>query len=84
MLILKCPYCGVACDETELDAGGEAHLTRHGPGSSDNAFEEYMFMGKTHAAFISSGGGMPMGVESGSMQPVTRRRLKYLEHILRK
>ena len=23
MLILTCPYCGVACDETELSAGGE-------------------------------------------------------------
>ncbi|SMX22420.1 sarcosine oxidase subunit delta [Boseongicola aestuarii] len=44
MLILKCPYCGVACDETELHAGGEAHLTRHGPGSSDADFEEYLFM----------------------------------------
>ncbi|MEO0915828.1 MAG: sarcosine oxidase subunit delta [Pseudomonadota bacterium] len=43
MLILTCPYCGVACDETELQPGGEAHLTRHGPGSSDEEFENYLF-----------------------------------------
>ena len=43
MLILTCPYCGVACDETELTAGGEAHLTREGPGASDDAFEAYLF-----------------------------------------
>ena len=44
MLILTCPYCDIDCDETELHAGGEAHLTRHGPGSSDAEFEEYLFM----------------------------------------
>ena len=44
MLILDCPYCGVAADETELHASGEAHLTRHGPGSSDDDFEDYLFM----------------------------------------
>ncbi|NND18943.1 MAG: sarcosine oxidase subunit delta [Silicimonas sp.] len=44
MLILKCPYCCVDCDETELSPGGEAHLKRHGPGSEDDAFEEYLFM----------------------------------------
>ncbi len=43
MLILTCPYCGVACDETELAPGGEAHLTRYGPGSSDEDFESYLF-----------------------------------------
>ena len=43
MLILTCPYCGVACDETELAPGGEAHLTREGPGASDEAFEAYLF-----------------------------------------
>ena len=43
MLILTCPYCGVDCDETELSAGGEAHIKRHGPGASDEAFEEYLF-----------------------------------------
>lgn len=43
MLILTCPYCGIRCDETDLHAGGEAHLTRHGPGSSDEEFEDYLF-----------------------------------------
>ena len=44
MLILTCPYCGIACDETELAPGGEAHLKRYGPGSSDEEFEGYLFM----------------------------------------
>lgn len=44
MLILTCPYCGVACDETELAPGGEAHLKRFGPGASDEDFEGYLFM----------------------------------------
>ena len=44
MLILHCPYCGVDADETELAPGGEAHLTRYGPGSSDDAFEGYLFL----------------------------------------
>jgi len=43
MLILHCPNCGIDADETELHAGGEAHLTRHGPGSSDDEFETYLF-----------------------------------------
>ena len=43
MLILTCPYCGIRADETELAPGGEAHLTRHGPGSSDAEFEAYLF-----------------------------------------
>ena len=44
MLTLQCPYCGVMAEETELSAGGEAHLKRFGPGSSDADFETYMFM----------------------------------------
>jgi sarcosine oxidase subunit delta len=44
MLILHCPNCGVDAEETELSAGGEAHLTRFGPGSSDEDFEEYLFL----------------------------------------
>ena len=43
MLTLKCPYCGVQCDETELTPGGEAHIKRFGPGSSDADFETYLF-----------------------------------------
>jgi sarcosine oxidase subunit delta len=44
MLTLNCPYCGVDADETELAPGGEAHLKRFGPGSSDTDFEAYLFM----------------------------------------
>ncbi|KIC08262.1 sarcosine oxidase subunit delta [Leisingera sp. ANG-M1] len=44
MLILECPYCGVKAEETELAAGGEAHLKRFGPGSSDDEFHDYLFM----------------------------------------
>ncbi|MFQ6548731.1 sarcosine oxidase subunit delta [Aestuariibius sp. 2305UL40-4] len=44
MLILRCPYCGVEADETELAPGGEAHLKREGPEASDEAFEEYLFL----------------------------------------
>lgn len=43
MLILTCPYCGVAADESELAPGGEAHLKRATVGDSDEAFETYMF-----------------------------------------
>ena len=43
MLVLKCPYCGVLADETELTPGGQAHLTREGPGSNDAAFHDYLF-----------------------------------------
>jgi sarcosine oxidase, subunit delta len=43
MLLLTCPHCGVAAEETEFAPGGEAHLKRHGPGSTDDDFEAYMF-----------------------------------------
>lgn len=43
MLLLTCPNCGAACEETELAPGGEAHLKRFGPGSSDDAFSDYLF-----------------------------------------
>ena len=44
MLILECPYCGVNADETELHAGGEAHLKRFGPEATDEEFEGYLFV----------------------------------------
>ncbi len=44
MLILSCPYCGIAAEETELQAGGTAHLARHGPGASDEDLEGYLFL----------------------------------------
>ncbi|SFI30882.1 sarcosine oxidase subunit delta [Jannaschia pohangensis] len=43
MLLLKCPNCGLSVEETELAPGGEAHLKRFGPGSSDDEFEAYLF-----------------------------------------
>ena len=43
MLILTCPNCGLAVDETELAPGGQAHLKRFGPGSDDADFEAYLF-----------------------------------------
>ncbi|NIZ10658.1 sarcosine oxidase subunit delta [Pseudooceanicola sp. HF7] len=43
MLLLECPNCGVIAEETEFHGGGEAHLKRFGPGSSDQDFEGYLF-----------------------------------------
>ena len=43
MLLLNCPYCGISGEETEFSPGGEAHIKRSGPGSSDEGFEEYLF-----------------------------------------
>jgi len=51
MLILNCPYCGVDAEETELAAGGEAHLKRFGPGSSDDDFHDYLFMKPQRRSF---------------------------------
>ncbi len=46
MLILECPNCGLLADETELSPGGEAHVERVGPGSSDDDFDAYLFRRK--------------------------------------
>ncbi|QDC09199.1 sarcosine oxidase subunit delta [Oceanicola sp. D3] len=46
MLKFTCPYCGIEASETELTAGGEAHLKRYGPGASDEDFEGYLFLRK--------------------------------------
>ena len=46
MLLLTCPYCQIAAEETELAPGGEAHLKRFGPSSTDDDFEAYMFARK--------------------------------------
>ena len=43
MLILTCPYCGLAAEETELAPGGEAHISRAGPDASDSDLEAYLF-----------------------------------------
>jgi len=44
MLILTCPCCDITGEETEFAAGGEAHLKRFGPGSTDDDFHDYLFM----------------------------------------
>jgi sarcosine oxidase subunit delta len=44
MLTFTCPYCGITACETELSPGHEAHLKRHGPGSTDEQFEDYLFL----------------------------------------
>ncbi len=46
MLKLTCPNCGVEAEETEFAAGGEAHLTRYAPGSTDEDFTDYLFTRK--------------------------------------
>lgn len=46
MLILTCPNCGLAVEETELVPGGEAHVKRAGPGASDEEFDGYLFLRK--------------------------------------
>ena len=43
MLKFICPICEIETDETELIPGGEAHLKRVGPGSSDQNFYAYLF-----------------------------------------
>jgi sarcosine oxidase subunit delta len=43
MLMLRCPYCDVDGEETEFHPGGEAHLKRYGPGSTDEDFRDYLF-----------------------------------------
>jgi sarcosine oxidase subunit delta len=43
MLLLTCPSCGAAAEETEYAPGGQAHVRRMGPGSDDVAFADYLF-----------------------------------------
>lgn len=43
MLRLTCPICDVTGEETEFHPGGEAHLKRFGPGSTDDDFRDYLF-----------------------------------------
>lgn len=44
MLTFTCPCCGIQACETELSPGGEAHLKRFGPDSTDEEFETYLFL----------------------------------------
>lgn len=43
MLLLTCPHCGVAGEETEFHAGGEAHIKRAHGDCSDEEFYRYLF-----------------------------------------
>ena len=43
MLLLTCPNCGLTVEETELAPGGQAHISRAGPGADDAAVETYLF-----------------------------------------
>ena len=43
MLILTCPYCDLAAEETELAPGGEAHISRAGPEAEAADLEAYLF-----------------------------------------
>lgn len=44
MLLLTCPHCGLAVEETELAGGGVAHVPRAGPDADPDAFEAYLFL----------------------------------------
>ena len=78
MLLLECPYCGAKCEETELSPGGEAHIKRYGPGSSDQDFEAYLFMRETQKACILNAGVMSMAVASGSTPHAAPKALRFL------
>ena len=45
MLAIKCHNCGLLIDETELQPGGEAHIKRFGPKSSQNNFHRTCLIG---------------------------------------
>lgn len=44
MLNIYCPNCGITAEESEFHAHGQAHINRCGPGSSDDDFQDYLFM----------------------------------------
>lgn len=46
MLKFRCPNCNFVADETELVAGGEAHITRESGSCSDEKFSAYLFYRK--------------------------------------
>ena len=52
MLYLYCPTCERYCDETELTAGGEAHLTRKDVKSNNGEFHDYLYARKNHKGVI--------------------------------
>ena len=65
MLKITCPVCGLAADETEFTAGGEAHIARPASTSpdtiSDEAFRDYLYVrenrrGDTHELWLCARG----------------------------
>ena len=52
MLLLTCPNCGAECAETELSAGGEAHLKRFGLGADDAGITEGRMIDESVAAAV--------------------------------
>lgn len=42
MLQIPCPWCGIR-DEVEFRFGGESHMTRPGPETSDAGWAQYLF-----------------------------------------
>ncbi len=46
MLKFECPHCKFIADETELVAGGQAHITREAGSVSDENFSAYLFYRK--------------------------------------
>jgi hypothetical protein len=66
MLVLTCPYCGVAADETELAPGGAAHLRRAGPVTRTRSSRPTASCATTPGASIWNAGAMPTAAASGS------------------
>ena len=81
MLILNCPYCGCDKDETELSAGGEAHLKRFGPGALTQSLRAICLAVRTQRGCILSAGVVPLVAENGFMLPAAPPRWKCLEPI---
>jgi sarcosine oxidase subunit delta len=81
MLILTCPYCGCDKDETELSAGGEAHLKRFGPGATDEEFEGYLFARANPKGLHFERWRCASGCGNGFMPPAAPPRWRSLEPI---
>ena len=84
MLKFICPICEIETDETELMPGGEAHLKRVGPGSSDQNFYTYLFERKNLEVFILKDGCTPTAVVNGFMLQDVLKLWKFLGHIVLK
>ena len=68
MLLLTCPNCGVAADETELAPGGEAQSdARRVRGRTTTPSRAICSIARTPRACISSAGATPTAAASGSI-----------------